>query len=344
MSAPSIVPVDASSIYQHQVFRCTNLSQSHEYLCGALSEHEVRCGAGEADSALYAMGTQRVKMMALRYGPEVEITPRPFEGFSLVQVPLHGSTEIECDGHRVELSPGQAALIAPHRQIRLVWGRDCEQLILRVPNSLVQAAAQGRDSWRRALQCRSNLLAPITRIDGVSGNRWSGVVQSLIDLAAQANERVDACHPAWLEYSELGLAVFLLTLQQELGEPVGFLEQTHRGEEERRLASGRNDPLVAAERYVRSRLCAPIALEDLARAAGVSPRTLHVYCKRQYGVGPMEWLRNLRLDVAREKLQQSRSAQVTDVAMSCGFGHLGRFAAYYRDRFGELPSYTAVTF
>lgn len=99
---------------------------------------------------------------------------------------------------------------------------------------------------------------------------------------------------------------------------------------------------MAAEQYARSRLCAPIALEDLARAAGVSARTLHFYCKRDHGIGPMEWLRNLRLDAAREQLRQSRSRQITDVATSCGFGHLGRFSAYYRERFGELPRDTAV--
>lgn len=336
--------VDVSSIYQHQVFRCSSLSQSQEYLRNAISEHDLRHGAGEVDSALYTTGTQRVKMMVLRYGPEVEITPRPFEGFSLLQIPLRGTTEIECDGQRVQLSPGQSALVAPRRRVRLVWSRDCEQLIVRVPNTLVQAAAQKHDSWRRALQSRSNLLAPITKVDGISGTRLNGVVQSLIDLAASGDEHIDECHPAWLEYSELGLAIFLLTLQQEMGEPARVPEHLNPTEEPRRSAAGRGDPLVAAERYVRSRLCAPITLEDLAHVAGISPRTLHGYCKRQYGVGPMEWLRNLRLDVAREKLQQNRNAQVTEVAISCGFGHLGRFAAYYRDRFGELPHHTAVTF
>ena len=36
-----------------------------------------------------------------------------------------------------------------------------------------------------------------------------------------------------------------------------------------------------------------------------------------------------------------RSGQsVTEVAYAHGFEHLGRFSAYYRERFGELPSDT----
>jgi AraC-like DNA-binding protein len=338
MTDPGETAVDASSLYQHPVFRCSSLAQSQAYLRTALSDHALKCGTGEVDSALYTTDTGRVQMMVLRYGPEVEITPRPFEGFSLVQIPLSGYTEIECDGHRVQLAPGDSALISPRRQLKLLWSRNCEQLIVRVPHSLVDAAAQTRESWRRALQHRRQVLAPITRIDGVPGRRWNALVQSLIDLTALGQEGADPCHPAWKEHSELGLAVYLLTLQHDFAEP----RPVDEDEQERRAAAGRGDPLAAAERYVRSRLCAPIALEDLARAAGVSARTLHVHCKRWHGVGPMEWLRNVRLDVARDKLQQSRSAQVTEVALSCGFGHLGRFSAYYRERFGELPRDTSV--
>jgi len=33
---------------------------------------------------------------------------------------------------------------------------------------------------------------------------------------------------------------------------------------------------------------------------------------------------------------------VTAIALDHGFGHLGRFSAYYRQRFGELPRETAA--
>ena len=328
-------------MYRHEVFRCANLESSRAYLRAAISDHDLRCGAGDVDTALHTADTGRLKLMVLRYGPEVEVRPRPFEGFSLVQIPLRGRTEIESDGHRMEVVPGQSALISPRSQVRLLWSRDCEQLIIRVPHGLIHAAAQARESWRRALTDGPQLLAPVTMINGAPGRRWNALVQSLIGLAA--DDAAGACHPAWVEHNELGVGVFLLAMKHGLTEPACAAGRGAEAECDRGRAPGRRDPLVPAERYVRSRLCAPIALEDLARAAGVSARTLHVYCKRLHGVGPMEWLRNVRLDVAREKLRQSRGARVTDVAMSCGFGHLGRFAAYYRERFGELPRDTAVT-
>ncbi|MNT90898.1 HTH-type transcriptional activator RhaS [compost metagenome] len=54
----------------------------------------------------------------------------------------------------------------------------------------------------------------------------------------------------------------------------------------------------------------------------------------------MNALRALRLDTARSRLKMDADASVTEVALSVGFGHLGRFSEYYRERFGELPRET----
>jgi transcriptional regulator GlxA family with amidase domain len=72
----------------------------------------------------------------------------------------------------------------------------------------------------------------------------------------------------------------------------------------------------------------------------VSPRTLYMDCMRQFGMSPMAWL-GVRLDAARSKLSSDTNCNVTRVATECGFGHLGRFASYYRERIGVLPSETA---
>ncbi|NLZ12221.1 MAG: AraC family transcriptional regulator [Alcaligenaceae bacterium] len=56
----------------------------------------------------------------------------------------------------------------------------------------------------------------------------------------------------------------------------------------------------------------------------------------------MVLLRNMRLDAVRHTLQTSPGANVTTIALDHGFGHLGRFSAYYRERFGELPRDTTT--
>ena len=328
--------VDASRMYGHPVFRCADLRESQPYLRSAISDHELRWADGDVDAALFTIETQRLRLMLLRYGPEVEVEPHHFDDFSLVQVPLRGETEIDCDGHRVRLVPGQSALVSPRQRLRVLWSRGCEQLIIRVPNALLRHAAIG--AWRGPGFERSGIPAPITRIDGAPSRTWNSLLRAIIDVAGDRGTP-DEAHPAWQEYNELGIAVFLLTLQH--GAPQQPLPQCPALP--LRPACPRADLLPTVEHYARSRICAPIALEDLARAAGVSPRTLHLYWRRHYGLGPMAWLRNLRLDVARQRLSGRDDASITDVALECGFGHLGRFSAYYRQRFGELPRDTAAT-
>ena len=92
--------------------------------------------------------------------------------------------------------------------------------------------------------------------------------------------------------------------------------------------------------YLHESQAAPIGLEDMARAADLSPRGLHKLCERRLGVPPLTVLRDLRLDSARQQLVASPELSITGVALAHGFWHLGRFAGYYRERFGELPMHT----
>jgi AraC-like DNA-binding protein len=91
-----------------------------------------------------------------------------------------------------------------------------------------------------------------------------------------------------------------------------------------------------AEAYIRANLADDIDLAEIARAAGVSERTLQASFRRHRKVSPMHFVRNLRLDIARERILSG--ATIADAAFDSGFAHQGRFAKYYSERFGELPS------
>ena len=83
-------------------------------------------------------------------------------------------------------------------------------------------------------------------------------------------------------------------------------------------------------------------IRDLCSAAGVSERRLYTAFEDTLGKSPGRFFRAWGLDRARRALLESqpRSGWVTSVASDLGFGHLGRFAEYYKEAFGELPSQT----
>jgi len=93
--------------------------------------------------------------------------------------------------------------------------------------------------------------------------------------------------------------------------------------------------------WLRSHLSEPVQLDALAEIAGVRPRTLERHFRMFLGATPLGWVRRMRLARARQDLLRRGSrATVTDVALASGFTQLGRFAAGYREVFGELPSAT----
>jgi transcriptional regulator GlxA family with amidase domain len=59
-------------------------------------------------------------------------------------------------------------------------------------------------------------------------------------------------------------------------------------------------------------------------------------------MSPTRWIKGQRLQGARNALVQDKTPRtsVTSVAAEYGFFELGRFAAIYKDAFGEAPSHT----
>lgn len=331
--------LDLSKIYGHPVFRSHSAIESREELSKAITAHELRWGRGDVSTSLYRRELSRISLMILSYGAEVEVQPDAFKDFVLVQMPLRGMAEIESDGVSICLNSGEAAVVAPKRSIRLLWQPGCEQLILKLPTALLRQvschtcalshcppAKAGCDPW----------IDPVFKIGAGIAPQWHALLQQLVSLLPSGAP--EDLHPAWLNQFEQTAALFLQAHQPSV------LERDTRatGElSELPVSSGAAKArLEQLENYIRSRLFAPISLADLARAAGVSPRTLNVLCHRHHGVAPMILLRNLRLEAARHKLQSSPGVSVTEVALEYGFGHLGRFSAYYRERYGELPRQT----
>ena len=82
-------------------------------------------------------------------------------------------------------------------------------------------------------------------------------------------------------------------------------------------------------------------LADLCREAGVTPRTLSRAFRAVHGTTPYRFLKELRLSEVRRALSSDvEGGTITEVAMRFGFHELWRFAAQYRERFGESPSQT----
>ena len=97
--------------------------------------------------------------------------------------------------------------------------------------------------------------------------------------------------------------------------------------------------------YMQGHLNDPVLMESVADVVKVSSRTLRYSFEEVLGTSPHGFLSALRLNRIRRELCTSANAQsIQRIAHEYGFWHLGRFAQYYRDAFGELPSDTCRRF
>lgn len=87
-----------------------------------------------------------------------------------------------------------------------------------------------------------------------------------------------------------------------------------------------------------------ISLADIANAIFVTPRALQYMFRKHRDCTPTEYLRQVRLHHAHLALLAGNrdTTSVGDIARKWGFGHMGRFAAYYRQHYGQSPHVTLL--
>ena len=97
-----------------------------------------------------------------------------------------------------------------------------------------------------------------------------------------------------------------------------------------------------AEAYVRSRLGTPVPVSRLCQVLGISERGLRNAFYGVRGLSPKRSMLAMRLQDVRRALSEPtlEPTTVTRIATGYGFYELGRFAAVYRNAFGEVPSAT----
>ena len=102
--------------------------------------------------------------------------------------------------------------------------------------------------------------------------------------------------------------------------------------------------LERLERWVDVNLAETITLDRLCALSGVGGRVLQKSVMALRGQSPLEWVTARRLAAARARLLKGAAGfEVSRVALDCGFTHLGRFSAAYRQAYGELPSATLAS-
>lgn len=92
--------------------------------------------------------------------------------------------------------------------------------------------------------------------------------------------------------------------------------------------------------YIRANLDQPLRLSDLEARSHYSRRALQYAFRERLNTTPKAWIREQRLQQALERFRrEGPRPSVAEVALACGYAHVGHFSRDFKATFGINPSH-----
>lgn len=318
MSVPVHAP-EPTALRRNRYFESRDVDDTRERIAAVLQPHRLEL-TGKARRIRSHMDCVRLGgtvIGALDFGDEMDVVVDEMEDYYLFVLTLRGHADMRVMGERATIGPDRGVVCIPGGHFSGRFSPDCEQFFLRIDRATVSAhtGAELVDFDRRLDLSRPELAPWLAQF------RFLASQPELVELARR-NARVAA---------ELELLLLSLLMAGQphaaAGGPAG--------------GTGIAPAVVRrAEAWIEAHACEPVRLADVAAAADVPVRTLLDGFRRFRGISPMQLVRRHRLENARRRLLEGDGVRIVDVALDCGFTHLGRFSQVYRSQFGETPSQT----
>jgi AraC-like DNA-binding protein len=328
-SQRELVGMGPRAIDRLQLVRATDRAEAESAVADSYLPNRLVLprGAAQLDMTLVALRLGSLTVGRLGYGTDLRLVTDNARQFH-INAPVVGRA-LSAAGRSAQLvtAPGEAAVFPPDEPAEISWTADCVQICLMVPRPQLESELEqllGR-SLTHPLR-----FAPVMDLSTPMGRSWWDALQ-MIGREFDSGPGL-AAHPLAGRHLRRLLLDGLL-----LGQPHNYTETLSAP------APGRCRSAIAkAVEHLQDRPGEPWSSTTLAREVHVSVRALQEGFKRDVGRPPMAYLREVRLRRAHEALERAvpGSTTVEAVALQGGWLHMGRFAAAYREAFGEPPSTT----
>ncbi|TNC19264.1 AraC family transcriptional regulator [Amycolatopsis alkalitolerans] len=315
---------------RHQLLHSTDVDDVREGVEKIFCRHRMTLKGREKrlDARVHSHRmSPAIALNYVSYGGDVYVEPGRLDSFFVVQMPVSGKARIRCGREQTDTMPGLASVPRPTEHLSMRLSADCARLIIRIERPPLEALV--RDVLDRPLD---RPLAFALTMDLATG--YGPAFQRMTMWLANELNRPDTLLAEPLIRTRVEQQVMLGLLRTQ---PCNY-DLAHTGREH-----------AAPHRVVRTVLELMESHPEwahtatsLARAAGVTPKTVQNKFRQELECTPMDYLRNVRLQRVHDTLHAARpdEVRVHEVATRWGFLHLGHFAAAYRRRFDETPRQT----
>ena len=244
-----------------------------------------------------------------------------------VMLPVEGNYAIETSKKRVEADSSSITVINPNCPVTLEASSDYRNISVRVSRNAVDNALINH-TGERPTEPIQFVPHPQLLIDGAEPLR-NLILQ--VWQECQQNMSISTLSAVGRELEVLLASMLLMCVPNNYSRNL--------------LGTSEILPSAACEvaaRFIQKNAREDINMDEIIRVSGLAKTSLYTEFHKYYNTTPMELLRRERLRLARDTLTSANpdATTVTTVALDCGFTHFSRFAYYYKQRFGELPSET----
>lgn len=262
-----------------------------------------------------------ITVLVGQYGAGVQGHAADLSAKYSLAIPINGSGQIAQHDQASDLIPGRrAAMCSPSMPAKFTLGSGYHGIHVVISDRVLESALDTLTGVSRKAPLCFEVGVDLERAGAASALR-------LLDFMLSEAERDESALNAPLLAGQLAETLVHSLL---LGFPHNYSQLLHSPAPKAEPAH-----LRRAEEFIAAHAHDTVTMADVTAASGVSASALCSAFRAHRGCSPMAFLRARRFDLARSRLRSLPACTVAEVALACGFEHLGRFSVEYRKRFGE---------
>ena len=315
-------------------FATSRLDEIEDVVCNIVTPHKlVPTGRGtQAHAEFEHYGQNDLGLFHIRYGRSlsVELLGDHIDNFVTFVMSTSGKGHLRFGGEELPLSATDGLIFRPDVPKTIHYGSDSETLALVIDRNKITDYCRRLLGWDRAAALD---FEPAFRLDDAAGRRWLRLLHYAEAEVSDPNSMVHFMDAARKRLEEMLMTGLLLGHQHNLTDALLKPQST-----------AAPHYVKHAEDFIEHHFSRPISLADIAAHVRVSVRSLQNGFQHFRNTTPMAFLRSVRLSRVHARLREAdpTTTKVTEIAVQCGFNHMGQFAAAYKQAFGIHPSETLL--
>jgi len=313
---------EPAPMLRYRVLQTTDIERGRELTARVWAKHESHViGDGGYESTISRVPLGRSFLCFVDCPSPMYVEAEANKTKATLYLPLKGSMTISARRKELFAVPGGPALIPAETKIAFsATGIHC--VVFEVS----------------AAKLRAQLSVFGVNTAGIPPLAWESScpdARSLTDLLSFALREVDR------EDFDTSPGVHLLRLETLILSSIARAVASRLVTSPPRQAEVGQGILDRVKTWIAENLHRDFHSDELAAAAGVTPRGLQKIFLKFANTTPAHYVSDQRLEAARAALMDSNTTHtVSEIATSLNFHHFGRFSVAYHHKFGEAPSTT----